>query len=236
MRPTLLISLLILIAILAAGCVVPGAATSSATSAASLTSTVQTAAPTTTETTPAGSITPAASHTSSPTGTALEDNCPTTGLPIADWTVYCNDPLGFYIQYPPESEWVETQPNTIHASLPIQPGTNLGEKYVEISTQSSSEPCTSPLAEGYAPGSLASEEVEFNGTIFTKQSGADAGAGNFYNWTAYTTGREGVCVSFGFVLHSTNPMNYPTPPPEYDAAAESAVFEEIMNTFGWYTP
>jgi hypothetical protein len=227
MRPALLLSILIPIAILAAGCTLPGAATSIPTAASSLTSTVQTIAPTAISTAPAGSGTIGA-----PTSAA---GCPPTGT-SADWKVYCDEEYGFSIQYPAGAVLSEPEPDLTRIDLAVIPGTNLGEKYLEISTQHSSQTCTSPLAEGSAPGSLASKEVEFNGTTFTNQSGADAGAGNFYDWTAYSTGREGVCVSFGFVLHSTNPMNYPTPPPEYDTAAESAVFEEIMNTFGWIMP
>jgi len=34
-----------------------------------------------------------------------------------------------------------------------------------------------------------------------------------------------------FVLHSSNAGNFPTPPPAFDAEAESAVFDTIMSTF-----
>jgi len=227
MRPTLFLSPLILIAILAAGCTLPGAAASTPTSTGTPAPS-NTLAPTATGTAPAGSGTVVATATAAA-------GCPPNGA-SADWKVYCDEEYGFYIQYPADAVLSEPEADHTRFELAVVPGTNLGEKYLEVSTQHSSEPCTSPLAEGYAPGSLPGEEVEFNGIPFTKQSGADAGAGNYYEWTAYTTGKEGVCVSFGFVLHSTNPMNYPTPPPEYDVAAESAVLEEIMNTFGWITP
>ncbi len=36
-----------------------------------------------------------------------------------------------------------------------------------------------------------------------------------------------------FVLHSLDPGNSSTPPPVFDKAAESAVFTQMMGTFGW---
>jgi hypothetical protein len=92
------------------------------------------------------------------------------------------------------------------------------------------------LTSGYAPGSFTSTPVSFNGIAFIKESGSDAGAGNLYQWTAYSTLKGSTCISLGFVLHSNNPGNFATPPPVFDQNAESAVFEEIMSTFGWLNP
>jgi hypothetical protein len=40
-------------------------------------------------------------------------------------------------------------------------------------------------------------------------------------------------VTIAFVLHSANAGNYPTPPPPFDKAAESAIFPTILSTFAW---
>jgi hypothetical protein len=64
-------------------------------------------------------------------------------------------------------------------------------------------------------------------------SGSDAGAGNYYDFTAYTTTQGDTCVSLSFVLHSTAAQNYTPPLPEFDRNAESAVFEQIVATFQW---
>jgi hypothetical protein len=40
-------------------------------------------------------------------------------------------------------------------------------------------------------------------------------------------------VSLDFILHSLNPGNFPVPPPVFDYAAESAVFEQIVSTYAW---
>jgi len=78
--------------------------------------------------------------------------------------------------------------------------------------------------------------VTINGTSFLKQTGADAGVGNLYEWVAYSTLHNTDCVSMGFVLHSLNPGNFATPIPVFDKAAESAVFEQIMQTLTWIAP
>ena len=71
---------------------------------------------------------------------------------------------------------------------------------------------------------------------FLEESGADAGAGHFYEWIAYSTSKNNVCASLTFVLHSTNPGNYTTPPPLFDKPAESDVFAPILATFAWLNP
>ena len=94
-------------------------------------------------------------------------------------------------------------------------------------------PCESPYAEGYAPGSLPTEMRDFNGIPFVVMTGGDAGAGNYWDWTAYSTTTGSQCIDLSFMLHSLNPYNFTPPLPEYDQAAESAIFDEIMNTFTW---
>ena len=162
--------------------------------------------------------------------------CPPATLPFTDWAVYCNETYGFYVQYPADAVPGEADLNAIRIDLPVAPDTNLREKYVSITVQESSAACTSPLTSGYAEGSFTRENTVINGVNFLIESGMDAGVGNYWQWFAYTTGKRNLCVSFDFVIHSTNRFNYPTPPPEFDLELESAVFDEIVGTFNWYTP
>jgi len=162
--------------------------------------------------------------------------CPPAALPIPGWQVYCNDTYEFYVQYPPDAALGDTDFNFARIDLSIVPDTNLSEKYLEIIVHETSDACSSALAEGYPPERVERKNLIINGINYVKESGADAGAGNIWDWIAYTTGRSGLCVSFNFVLHSTNPYNYPTPPPEFAFAAETAVFEEIVGSFNWYAP
>ena len=115
--------------------------------------------------------------------------------------------------------------------LPLEEqGTNLGEKYAEVNVIENADPCKS-----LNPGATTSEDVTINNIPFLKESGSDAGAGNIYDWVSYSTTKDNACINLSFVLHSTNPGNYPTPPPEFDKEAESAVFDTIMSTFGFIT-
>ena len=161
-----------------------------------------------------------------PTATATATLTP---IPVhGNWLTYADTVNQFQFQYPPEAQRADT-----HIALPFAPNTNLSEKYLDVSVTPNTTVCTSPLTSGYAPGSFSSVPVSINGITFVKESGADAGMGQLHQWTAYSTLKGTTCISLGFVLHSTNPGNYATPPPIFDEAAESAVFEEIMSTFGW---
>lgn len=159
---------------------------------------------------------------------------PPTAPPTSDWLIYVNTPHGFGFKYPPQSQVISQQDNFVRINLPIQPGTNLREKYLEAVVTENTGLCQSPFA---ASSMLAtSETVTINGTSFLKQTGRDAGAGNFYDWVAYSTPRNNSCVSVGFLLHSLNAGNFDPPVPAFDRAAESAVFEQIMQTLAWIAP
>ncbi len=180
-------------------------------------------------------VAPRIVHTSaiSPTNTPT----PTPTLtPYSNWLTYTNQKYQFQFQYPPEAQLSNQTDTTAHFALPIVPGTNLGEKYLDVSVTENATICTSPLTSGYAPGSFTSVPVSFNGISFIKESGSDAGVGNLWQWTAYSTLKGTTCISLGFVLHSMNPGNFQTPPPVFDKNAESAVFEQIMSTFTWISP
>jgi photosystem II stability/assembly factor-like uncharacterized protein len=159
---------------------------------------------------------------------------PPTAPPTSDWLVYVNTTHGFGFKYPPQSQVADQQDNFVRINLPIQPGTNLREKYLEAVVTENAGICQSPFA---ASSMLAtSETVTINGTSYLKQTGGDAGAGNFYDWVAYSTSRNSSCVSMGFLLHSLNAGNFDPPVPVFDRTAESAVFEQIMQTLAWTAP
>jgi hypothetical protein len=147
------------------------------------------------------------------------------------WLTYTDTYAGFSIQYPPDGTLFLEAMTRI--DLPIAPDTNLGEKYLQIAYGSLASPCLSSLGAGWAPGTIPQTPVTFNGIEFIQEEGADAGAGNIYKWTAYSVSNGSVCISLEFILHATNPSMYDVPPAEFDPAAESAVFEQMMDTFQW---
>jgi heat shock protein HslJ len=159
----------------------------------------------------------------------------TPAVTDSDWLVCHSQAYGFEVQYPPDAELLNQTEQSARIDLPFAPGTNLSEKYLEITATETDEPCSSPLAEGHEPGTISSETVQINDLEFTKETGHEGAAGSIYEWVAYSNGQDGVCASFGFVLRSSNPDAFSTPPPLFDSEAESEIFEEIVSTFQWTT-
>ena len=151
--------------------------------------------------------------------------------PTTDWQTYTNSTYGFQFKYPPQSEVFNQFPKSLLMNLPIIPGTNLGEKYLEMSVTQNAGTCQSPIDTIHG----TSETVTINGISFLKQTGGDANVGNLHEVVAYSTARDNTCVSMGFVLHSLAAGNYDPPQLEFDRAAESAVFLQMMSTFTWIT-
>jgi hypothetical protein len=153
---------------------------------------------------------------------------------LSSWLTYTNTAYGFELQYPPGGSLATGATDTaVRIDLPITPGTNLVEKYLEINVTDGAGTCESPLAAGYAPGTLTPTNLVINGNNFARVSASEGAAGSFYEWTAYSTVNGSVCVSLTFVLHSHNPGVYSTPPPTFDGPGESAVFNLIVETFAW---
>jgi len=143
--------------------------------------------------------------------------------PLAGWLTYMNSDCAYSIRIPPGST-ITPGADSDRIDLPFTPGTNLREKWIEVTCEPIGTGCSSMLGEG---------SREFNGTMFSYYEGSDAGAGNFWNWITYTAPAGTMCTDVSFTMHSVNAMNYNPPIPEYDQAAESAVFDEIMETFTW---
>ena len=144
---------------------------------------------------------------------------PQPAPPTANWPTYTNSTYGFNFKYPPGSERFFETTNSILIKMPIAPGTNLTEKYLQMSVRENVNPCQSPLSDTSRPGS-PTETVVFNGISFFKQIGGDAGISQVHEWVGYSTLKNNACISMDFVLHSVN-GSYP-PPPDFDKAAESS--------------
>jgi hypothetical protein len=150
----------------------------------------------------------------------------------AAWQTYSNAAYGFQFQYPMEAQKTGDDNGTFtRILLPFAPETNLKEKYLDVRVSADSSACQSPLAELSMLENT--ETVILNGLTFLKQTGEDRGAGHIHQWVGYSTAQNGICVNLDFILHSTNPGNYATPPPVFDISAESAIFEQMLSTFNW---
>jgi hypothetical protein len=156
--------------------------------------------------------------------------------PYSDWLTYTNQKYNFELKYPPDSQIAGQMESSAYIQLSIVPDTNLEEKYLDISVAENANPCSSPQTQGYEPGSFQSSQVTIDSLAFTLESGWEVGLGSKYEWTAYSTAKGSACASLTFVLHSSNPDMYATPPTLFDNNAESVVFTEIVSTFRWLTP
>lgn len=161
--------------------------------------------------------------------TAAPPTQPTAGptSQTIDWPFFTSPQYGFNIQYPPGSVVFNSVPESAIINMPITAGTTLVEKYLSFNVVPNATTCTDPVT-GSTP---LPESVTINGTTWLKDVGADAGMSQLRAVTQYTTTRNNICYSFLFVLHSASAFEPPRP--DYDAAAESAVFTQMMQSFGW---
>ena len=178
-------------------------------------------------------ITPGAPATQTPEPASDVLCSGTAAVTGSDWKLCLSQKYGFEVQYPREGELVVQSAQSARIDLPFTPDTNLTEKYLEITATETGETCSSPLAEGYAPGTIPAEPVQLNDLEFIKETGQEGAAGSIYNWVAYSISQDGLCTSLSFVLRSSNPGAYSTPPPIYDMEEESEIFEQIVSTFRW---
>lgn len=171
-----------------------------------------------------------------PTATATPSPTFTATVPVSTGPLtYTNPTYGFQFTSPDGATLTVSQPNFAHINLPFAPGTNLSEKYLDVSVFEGVPSCVSPLGRGN-PMVTSETITTANGLQFLKESGQEGVIGQFYDWIAYSIPKGTACISLNFVMHSTNPDKYPVPPPLYNRDAESAVLSDMISSFGWTTP
>lgn len=142
----------------------------------------------------------------------------------------------FEFYYPPQGYYASNSmtDNRVRIILPFTPGTNLYEKYLDVTVVENSDLCRSPLATSSTLDTVGMAFV--NGIIFLQESGHDWTTETITRWFAFSTYRDNVCVSLDLVLHATNPDAVSTPPPFFDAIAEFAVLQQMVGTYAWLPP
>lgn len=173
---------------------------------------------------------------------------PATGAPGSEepalsvppgWSVYRSQEYGFTFAYPGSAVRVPGQGDLLDTlTLPADPSTNVLEEAIAIRLAPGSGPCTSPLAEGFAPEEVPSQAVERNGVSFLRQEHSGVAAGTAIGWVAYSTSRGDRCVSLDYTLSTFDPGNldptrFPTPPASVSREDREAVFEQLVATFVW---
>jgi hypothetical protein len=149
---------------------------------------------------------------------------------IAGWSSYHDDGGKFSLLYPSDWRRWDSSGYPVIFSVEVPPGTTLGEKQMRINVIQGVAECSNVNAGGPVDTAPPENMTTPSGMTFLKESGADAGAGNVYQLTSYSILHGTTCVTITFVLHSSNPQMYDTPPPDYDPVAESQVFTKILNT------
>jgi hypothetical protein len=150
---------------------------------------------------------------------------------INDWLTYTNPKYGFQFKYPKSGQFLRYEDNYLKFLLPFAPNTNLVEKYLQGDVVENISPCSSPFARSSML--MTSETVTINSISFLKETGGDGAAGNYYQWTSYSTVNGNACITLTLLLHSLDPGAYSTPPALFDKAAETAVLTDMMSTFGF---
>ncbi len=201
---------------------------------------VATNTPVPTTSTPVTSTPPTATPVTSTPPTATSTSVPPTQTPtatatsttISGWSTYQNNKYLFAFQFPPGSILASSSDNAGRIYLPlVTSGTNLHEKYVDVSVVEGASVCQSPQTTQSMPTSTP-QNVTINGLQFLKQTGSGAATSNYYDWTGYSTVKGNACISLTFTLHSVSQGVYDPTPPPFDPVAESAIFSTIMSTYG----
>lgn len=177
-----------------------------------------------------GTVTPAPSLTPFASPSPPVSATPTS---TSDWLRYVNTKYWFEFYYPKEGHYASSGISDNHARivLPFTPGTNLYEKYLDVTIVEDSELCRSPLATSSTLDTVGMAFV--NGIIFLQESGHDRTDEIINRWFAFSTYRDNVCVSLDLVLRATNPDSLSTPPPFFDAAAEFVVLQQVVGRYAW---
>jgi hypothetical protein len=157
----------------------------------------------------------------SPTMVAATSTQPASG----EWLRYYNSAYNFEFYYPADASIAAQDDGFVQIYFAVAPGTNLVEKYLELHVSAASQACPSLYA-GTPAGT-----VIVNGASLQIGTGSDAGAGQLREYTTYSTQQDNACFGLTFILHSGNIDAFPAGTPEFDKAAESALFPMILNTF-----
>ncbi len=148
--------------------------------------------------------------------------------PLSGWNRFQNDKYKFFVKVPPDASAGMSE-NSGRADLKFAPNTNLREKYLAITITEGAAACK------YTSGNpTSSSNVTINGVQFLKEEGSEGAAGSFWDWVSYSSVKNNACINLAFVLKSVNPGNLPTPPPIFDKVAESAIFNQIINSFAFF--
>jgi Ig-like domain-containing protein/carboxypeptidase family protein len=157
-----------------------------------------------------------------------------TQSPIPGWLTFTNSTFGFQFQYPPQGEIQVGSTDALARinNLPIveTPYPN-ADKYLVVFAGKNTPECNIQLLQTYGvfqdPGVIVidlDEIVIINDIEFRRQTGIldDPDVVLRVPVVSYSTLRNGVCVSFVFIMQLIH---------DYQNLAETAIFDQILGTF-----
>lgn len=164
------------------------------------------------------------------------------GLPVTataqpsttGWNTFSNPAYGFQFKTPPGTI-LNSQSNTAaQLTLPmLSTGTNLTSKTLDLKVVEGLSTCSVALTHG-APGGISqTQNISLNGLNFVKVEGTERGAGQIYQYTAYSTAKGNACLTLMFILRSGQPGFYDPPRPVFDTLLETAIISQVLGTFSW---
>lgn len=113
----------------------------------------------------------------------------------------------------------------------MPPKTNFSGAKVTVGV--SSDPSAVAMCDTATNGQVSAGVQTINGTTFTKITGSDAGAGNFYDTTSYHVLKNNMCYVVEYTIHSTNIANFPPDQgiTEFDKTQIQGMLDTVVGSF-----
>jgi hypothetical protein len=175
-------------------------------------------------------------------GNGSNDTPHPASQPPTGWRIYGDARLGFSIAYP--SKWrvdsAHVYPNQVDNEqlagvaflIPedLATGTNLSSNsYLSVESAPNAPACN---ASAFLDTPSTQRDETEGGLHWSVGTVGDAGAGNFYDETAYALTGSKPCLGIRYFIHSTNIGNYtPGTVKQFDRAGLVQQFDRIRSTF-----
>jgi hypothetical protein len=137
-------------------------------------------------------------------------------------------PTGWSVVTPGQG-WLAAK---LTAPKSLYPGTNFSEAWLTVGSSNDPQAIAACLKNVEQEG-MDVQDATIGGRPFKRFETADAGAGNYYETTAYHALLDGDCWAVEYTIHSTNIYNYPPEAgvKEFDRSALKAALDASARSF-----